>query len=132
MLPRQRQLRTKYLYYEQGEFTLYGDDGQPFTAQWLWDANLRPPECTNLGIIGWARINGDVQRLHVCEHEPCRARWNATSYNPHPPPIHGQMSPPPAAEAAANTQAADMPPPAAEERPPSDEEPPPAGEEPPL
>ena len=131
MLPRQRQLRTKYLYYEQGEFTLYGDDGQPFTAQWLWDANLHTPNLTNLGITGWARINGDVKRLHVCEHEPCRARWKPASYGVMPVPIHGQISPPASSSACANTQAVDTPPPAAEEPPPSVEEPPPAGNAPP-
>ena len=133
MFTSKRQLRTKALYHKYEEFTLYGDDGKPFTAKWHWyhDGQLSGPNLTNLGLTGWALINGDLNRLHVCEHEPCRARWKASSYGSHPPPIHGQMSPPSAAEAAANTQAADMPPPAAEERPPSDEEPPPAGEEPP-
>ena len=123
--------RTTFLWCELGDFTLYGDDGQPFTAQWLCDANLHTPNVTNLGITGWARINGDVKRLHVCEHEPCRARWRPCAYGMMPAPIHGQISPPASSSACANTQAVDTPPPAAEEPPPSAEEPPPAGNAPP-
>ena len=56
-----RQLRTKALFQKYEEFTLYGDDGKPFTAKWHWDhdGQLSGPNLTNLGLTGWARIDGD-------------------------------------------------------------------------
>jgi hypothetical protein len=93
-----------------GVFTVIGEDGNRFSAQWEWLPSF--PNKRSLGITGWARIGGKGgQRLHICAQSPCGAKWPATTYGCTPAPTHGQLAPLGAgavgsAETAAGTPAA--------------------------
>ena len=55
-----------------GAFTVIGEDGNRFSAQWEFEPSI--PTKRALGITGWARIGGEGgHRLHICAHSPCGA-----------------------------------------------------------
>ena len=73
-----------------GDFQLEGKDGVPFTVSWLWSPSI-PTRRAN-GITGWARVDGQLDRVHVCFHIPCRADWkDASKYGNKPVPRHGRV-----------------------------------------
>jgi hypothetical protein len=76
-----------------GVFTVIGEDGNRFSAQWEWLPSF--PNKRSLGITGWARIGGKGgQRLHICAQSPCGAKWPATTYGCTPAPPHTVSSHP--------------------------------------
>ena len=54
-----------------GDFQLEGKDGVPFTVCCVWAPSI-PTRRAN-GITGWARVDGELDRVHVCFHIPCRS-----------------------------------------------------------
>ena len=52
-------------------FQLEGTDGVPFTVRWLWRPSI-PTKRPN-GITGWAEVDGQVKRVHVCFHNPLQS-----------------------------------------------------------
>ena len=51
------------------EFAIIDDDGNETTAHWMFEPTRPNPRYA--GITGWALVNGEVVRLHVCAHSPC-------------------------------------------------------------
>jgi hypothetical protein len=76
------------------EFTLYGQDGTTFIAKWRHDTYPNYPVKNVNGITGWADVNGELIRVHVCAYSPCRAQWKPSKYGKLPVPRHGQLTKP--------------------------------------
>ena len=72
------------------EFWVIGEDsGLPIRVRWRWEPSR--PTRRQLGITGWAFINGVLGRLHVCAHTPCGAKWAPSVYGVSPVPTHGRL-----------------------------------------
>ena len=82
------------------EFSLVDLAGVPFSARWEWEPS-RPARRTT-GISGWARVNGERIRVHVCAQSPCTAMFAASKYGALPVPRHGRLIPPAVAGAVSS------------------------------
>ena len=89
--------------------------GELFNVQWDRSAWHGRPTKNQYGITGWARVNKELIRVHVCAFNPCKAKWRASVYGPYPVPRHGRLAEPVVAGVAessggaASTEAAAAP-----------------------
>ena len=73
----------------QKEFHVQDDDGIVHTAQWIFAE--APPLLRKSGFSGWALVDGEEMRLHVCFHKPCTARHAPSKYGHMPAPMHCRL-----------------------------------------
>ena len=83
------------------DFQLVGKDGVPFTVRWQWSPTI--PTKRRSGITGWAIVDGNLGRVHVCAHNPCIAEYLPSKYGILPVPRHGRV-PASASSAAVETE----------------------------
>ena len=75
-----------------GSFSVIGEDGNRFSAQWEFQPTR--PTKRQAGIGGWATFcSKGAQRLHFCAQKPCAAKWPASTYGALPAPTHGLLAP---------------------------------------
>ena len=71
------------------EFHVRDDDGIVHTVQWIFAPV--PPLRRKAGVSGYALVDGEEMRLHVCFHKPCMARHHPSKYGHVPAPMHGRL-----------------------------------------
>ena len=68
------------------EFQVLDDTNTERTCKWCFTPEH--PRKRNSGVSGWASVDGEMMRLHVCAFSPCIARHAANKYGNVPAPLH--------------------------------------------
>ena len=71
------------------EFTVRDEEANLYVCQWLFEPNV--PVQRKSGVSGWANVNGELARLHVCYHDPCIAKHHKSKYGHMPEPMHCRL-----------------------------------------
>ena len=71
------------------EFTVRDEEANFYVCQWKFEPNV--PVQRKSGVSGWAIVNGELARLHVCSHNPCIAKHNKSKYGHMPEPLHCRL-----------------------------------------
>jgi len=96
-------------------FSGRNDGGILYTLRWHHTYGTKVTT-TSYGTTGWSTVldvdggshsEGDVVRVHLCAHNPCQARWEASKYGTQGVPMHAQLVPAEPHEAVAETHTAE-------------------------
>ena len=71
------------------EFTAVDDEDNVYVCQWEFQPNR--PSQRLAGVTGWANVNGETVRLHVCYHNPCIAKHKKSKCGQMPEPLHVRL-----------------------------------------
>ena len=71
------------------EFTVRDEEANLYVCQWLFEPNV--PVQRKSGVSGWANVNGETVRLHVCYHNPCIAKHKKSKCGHMPEPLHVRL-----------------------------------------
>ena len=71
------------------EFTVRVEEANLYVCQWEFSPQI--PVQRKSGVSGWANVNGELARLHVCYHNPCIAKHKKSKYGHMPEPLHVRL-----------------------------------------
>ena len=71
------------------EFTVRDEEANLYVCQWEFSPQI--PVKRKSGVTGWAIVNGELARLHVCSHNPCIAKHQKSKYGHMPEPLHCRL-----------------------------------------
>ena len=71
------------------ERTVRDEEAKLYVCQWEFSPQV--PVQRKSGVSGWAIVNGELARLHVCSHNPCIAKHDKSKYGHVPEPLHVRL-----------------------------------------